>query len=168
MEWGEYPKSSKILVSTNGDVVSYKRGYKRELSKSINNNGYYQVGVGHANPVCVHRMVAETFIFNPDPMNKTDVNHKDGNKLNNSVDNLEWVSKSENSKHAYAIGLQVNPHRKKIRILETGEIFDSYTDCAARIGGSTGHICQCLSGERHTHKGYHFEAIDEYEGGSKM
>lgn len=51
----------------------------------------------------VHRLVALTFIENPD--NKSDVNHIDGNKLNNNVDNLEWVTESENVIHAYNTGL---------------------------------------------------------------
>ena len=49
----------------------------------------------------VHRLVAEAFIKNDDPINKTTINHKDGNRKNNSLENLEWVSYSQNLKHAY-------------------------------------------------------------------
>jgi hypothetical protein len=59
--------------------------------------------------VAIHRMVAITFIENLD--NKSQVNHIDGNKLNNIVDNLEWVTPSENVKHAYDTGL-MTPNRK--------------------------------------------------------
>ena len=52
----------------------------------------------------VHRVIAETFI--PNPNNLPCVNHKDGNKLNNSVDNLEWCTHSENTIHAYQTGLE--------------------------------------------------------------
>ena len=51
----------------------------------------------------VHRLVAEAFIYNDDVENKTTVNHKDGDRSNNKVDNLEWSSYSENLQHAYNI-----------------------------------------------------------------
>lgn len=49
----------------------------------------------------IHRLVADTFVYNDDPTNKTTVNHIDGDRNNNKADNLEWVSYSENEKHAY-------------------------------------------------------------------
>lgn len=52
----------------------------------------------------IHRIVAKEFISNPEM--KQEVNHKDGNKHNNSIDNLEWVTRCENRKHAFDIGLQ--------------------------------------------------------------
>ena len=60
----------------------------------------------------IHRLMCETFL--PNPENKAHVNHKDGNKLNNSIDNLEWATEKENSQHAVATGLTTYDHFKKV------------------------------------------------------
>lgn len=90
----------------DGFIISHKRGNKRLIGQ-INRYGYPTVIVmvnGIQKNMVVHRLIAKAFICNPD--NLPEVNHKDGNKLNNSVTNLEWVSKSDNRKHAFRIGLQ--------------------------------------------------------------
>ena len=69
-------------------------------------NGYFALNLikeGKSKTKYIHRLVAETFIDNPN--SKDEVNHKDGNKLNNRIDNLEWVTRAENMQHAYKHGL---------------------------------------------------------------
>lgn len=82
-----------------------------------------------------HRLVAETFIPNPD--NLPIVNHKDGNKLNNSVDNLEWVTPTQNLNHAYATGLKprTNGNNSRIKYEQNleDEIWKPYKDTVYMI-----------------------------------
>ena len=95
-----YPK---YFVSSDGKVLSEKYGYRKEL-KQHNSRGYRRVFLSKNNKVkgfAVHRLVAKAFI--PNLKNKPFTNHKDGNRRNNSVGNLEWVTAKENSKHSAEI-----------------------------------------------------------------
>ena len=86
---------------------------KKEKKPSIYKVGYYYLTLynkGKIRTVALHRLLAETFI--PNIENKRTVNHKDGNKLNNSLSNLEWATDAENIQHAYDTGLQ--PYKRKI------------------------------------------------------
>lgn len=166
-------------ISSNGRLLN-KKGKEKVLQKK--DDGYLKADLyknGERSTKRIHRLVAEAFI--PNPENKPDVNHKDGNKSNNSVYNLEWVNKSENMIHARDNGLlHPNPLRgdahprpmlgrknpnasiansRKVMIIETGEIFNSIKDCAIAIGGSDRAICECLYGRQRSHRGYHFERV---------
>lgn len=77
---------------------------ERELTYTLNNRGYLTVCLAKHTHM-VHRLVAQYFIKNPE--NKGYVNHKDGNKRNNAVENLEWCTIAENNAHARATGLHV-------------------------------------------------------------
>lgn len=87
-------------INSEGYVFSHKTNKK--LTGSIYASGYCMVRLTTKNKgkkaYCMHRLVAEAFI--PNPYNLPVVNHKDGNKLNNNVDNLEWVTQSQNRRHA--------------------------------------------------------------------
>jgi len=95
-------------MNPNGDVyrtVQWSNRKLRLLKRFIDTNGYYFYNLytdSHSSPK-LHRLIAKTFI--PNPNNYPDVNHIDGNKLNNSIDNLEWCTKSQNTLHAYKLGL---------------------------------------------------------------
>lgn len=88
----EIPNFSNYLINEKG-VVLNKRTKKR-LSQNDNGSGYLQVQFADGKNRYVHRLVAQTFLENP--QNKPQVNHKDGNKLNNNLANLEWVTAGEN------------------------------------------------------------------------
>lgn len=100
---------TNYLITANGDVISlnYTRDRKPiKLKTRKNHRGYHLVGI-HVDGKCyvkqVHRLVATAFI--PNPQQKPQVNHIDGNKDNNCVDNLEWVTEKENIEHAIRTGL---------------------------------------------------------------
>ena len=91
-------------ITTEGQVINKNNGHV--LKPQPNGKGYLRVSIG-GKLKFVHRLVAEKYI--PNPNNYKQVNHKDGNKLNNSVDNLEWVTKSENIQHSYTYGSKKSP-----------------------------------------------------------
>jgi len=92
-------------ISNLGNVKNNKTNLKLKIDH--NKDGYCQVKLYNPKPKTktIHRLVALHFIENPE--NKREVNHKDGNKLNNCVNNLEWVTKKENKAHADTTGLWV-------------------------------------------------------------
>ena len=104
--WKDIPHyEGRYQASTLGNIRSIKR---TKLTKGYISNGGYRMtcmtnAFGKVKYELWHRLIALTFI--PQIEGKTDVNHKDGNKLNNSVDNLEWVSRKENIQHAWMKGL---------------------------------------------------------------
>lgn len=100
-------------IDKEGTIYSISSTSSRRLGimrPFINNSGYLRIGLfdnlGKRHVHYVHRLVAKTFIHNATPDTNKVVNHKDGNKLNNSVDNLEWCSQRENIKHSWVNGLQ--------------------------------------------------------------
>lgn len=112
-------------VSSDGVIVALKREWitgrsvlrhkeEHELRRFLKRSGYEHTQLtknGVMRQVAIHRIVAETFI--PNPENKKCVNHKDGNKLNNNVSNLEWASYRDNNNHALTTGLRTNPSGKE-------------------------------------------------------
>lgn len=94
---------STYSVTRDGDVYSHRR--RRILKPFINNGGYYIIRLsklGLVKPFLIHRLVAQAYIVAD--KDRKYVNHKDGDKSNNSVDNLEWVTFQENIDHAVKSG----------------------------------------------------------------
>lgn len=93
---------SDYTITKDGEVINNHTG--RVVKPQPNGKGYLRVSIG-GKLRFVHRMVAEQYV--PNPENKPQVNHKDGNKRNNSADNLEWVTNQENRDHALKNGLHL-------------------------------------------------------------
>jgi hypothetical protein len=167
--WKEIPSTNgEYKISNYGKVMTTKTG--RILTPAIDACGYERVclfKMDRRRRYKGHRLVAITFIPNPD--NKEQVNHKDGNKRNNSVDNLEWVTHKENMHHAKVTGLREGHQRfcesQKKRVIathiESGKeiVFDSILAAKRALG--TNHIQEVLKGLRYEAKGYTFRYAKE-------
>jgi hypothetical protein len=175
--------SDRYGVDHGGNVYSLRNhgGAKRLAPKKMkpykHPTGYLTVtllsGTGKETtkaPKLIHRLVADAFI--PNPKGLPEVNHKDGNKHNNHVDNLEWVTKSENALHAFAEGLrtpnkggtgrfnELHPNSRPVnKLTMNGTFICRYPSLkeAQRQGYSQGNISSVANGKRKSHKGFRWE-----------
>ena len=106
---GRIKSYDRLVTELNGKTRTHK-GRLVTLKKSGRYHGVSLFLHGVGQRYYAHRLVAEAFIPNPD--GRPEVNHKDGNKFNNCVSNLEWATRSENAKHAHRMGL-INPSPPK-------------------------------------------------------
>ena len=155
------------FFSVTEDGRVYSKRTNKFLVQGTLHTGYKvissRIGGRYGKCICVrvHRMVAQAFIPNPD--NKPSVNHKDGNKTNNHVSNLEWVTVSENNRHAWDTGLASSEHCRgernvqsvltedAVRFIRKNYIPRSRTNGARALGRKFGvdktSILRVISGE---------------------
>lgn len=175
----------KYQVSNLGRIKAvYIRGIKRNkvLSSTITPEGYLKIILykkGSKKTFMLHRLVAKAFI--PNLENKPQVNHIDGNKLNNKINNLEWCTSSENIIHAYTVGLkkgirgyenvcskqivQLDVHGNFIKVWGSSmeierELKDMKVSQAAVIACCLG---RAGNRKRITHKGYKWKYYEDYK-----
>ena len=113
---GRIKSCEKVIISKDGKVKHYKERILKPSSGKYGRNQYTLSKNGKKYPIRGYRIVAETFLENP--FNLPEINHKDGNNLNDELDNLEWVTFQENTNHALKHNL-FNTYYKRFK----GEIY---------------------------------------------
>lgn len=176
--WLTIKQNNNYEVSNLGNVRNAKT--KRVLKPSISNKGYYLVALsnnGKSHTYTVHKLVIEH--FNRCAFSNEVVNHKDHNKLNNCIENLEWCTQKENIKDAYSSGLCENAREQaKINILKASKsqaikiaqlnknhrvlkIWDSAREIDRSLNINNANIISCCKGERKSAGGFLWRYADE-------
>lgn len=167
--FGNVKSLDRYIINKNGDKQFFPKKY---LTQGFS-NGYLKVTLSKNNKqktFRVHILVAKAFI--PNHKNKSEVNHIDGNKSNNRIDNLEWNTRSENELHAYRNGLakpsdkqkqavakyaKENYSKKVIQYSLNGVFikeWNSMHDVWRELGIRPSYICRCCKGLRNQTYGY--------------
>ena len=163
----------------------FKNSYNK-LTPRETTWGYYNFSLtknGQSKNYYAHRLIAQAFI--PNPGNKPYINHIDGNKQNNKIENLEWCTAKENNLHKYDVlgykkPLLTNEQKHSLSIVhlgkntgkdngksvkvqcnETGKIYDCIRDCAKDINGTPQGIRDVLNGKYHKHRKLTFNYYKE-------
>ena len=143
-------------IFDDGRVYSHKSN--KFLKAVKNNSGYetvnlYRGTIDGRRSCSIHQLVAENFVKNP--KGYKEINHKDGNKSNNSYENLEWCEHPYNLDHAYINNL--HSKQKAVKCLSNGKVYRSCTEAERQLGCDHRMISECCLGNRKTHKGMKFE-----------
>lgn len=161
--------NERFTISDKGEV--YDTLLNRVMCQYTKPNGYKFVRLLNENnkAFCpyVHRLVALAFVKNKD--NKPEVNHKDGDKTNNNVSNLEWMSHSENQLHRYRVLRKESPLKGRslfgnmksvVQKTLDGKVIETYPsllDASTKTGTNYSCISECLRGKMKSSNGYKWE-----------
>lgn len=173
---GLYMVSDAGTITSVSRIVTH-RGFDRfivgkEKKQQLDKYGYKCIKLskdGRKHHFTVHRLVATAFIDNP--KNKAQVNHIDGDKTNNSVENIEWCTAKENVSHSWKFGISKSqkgiprnnkveqPKRRRpvLQISQSGQSIILHDSISDAIGYTATHIVNCCKGKVKMHKGYRWE-----------
>lgn len=162
--WYVLRRNEKYYVNKIGEVYSTRM--KRKLTPKVNHDGYLRVQIwekGNVEFVSIHRLIAETFLPNPD--NKPFVNHLNGDKQDNRIENLEWCTQKENIAHAWKTGLSHRPLNtaglKVAQFTKDGEFvrdFPSLMEVERTYGYKHSNISYAIRHNSTSH-GYRWEVV---------
>lgn len=145
-------------ITRNGEIYSLKHNKRKLIKGYIDKYGYRRVLLhilGKRQKYFVHRLVAMKYIENPN--NLPQVNHKDGNKLNNNVENLEWVTAKQNIQHAIKNNLRKVNNSSKLNINQVKEIKKLFlTKSMKEIASMYNVSLSCI---KHIHAGHTWKDI---------
>lgn len=157
---GKVRSCERTIINHRKEGITKSRIKEKIMTNLNHNGGYYFVVLSKERNIkrqLLHRIVAMAFLPNPD--NLPEVNHKDGNKKNNCVDNLEWVTRTENAIHAWEHGL--NSWQKRVIMMKDGvaiKEFRSATEAARQLGVKTASaISNVACGNRKHAYGYEWK-----------
>lgn len=184
--WAEIPFNDNYLISNKGRVKSLSRivsnGVRSYLSEeailkpNVTTKGYLQVQIRHDGKIhqkFVHRLVAIAFL--PNEFNYPQINHKNCDKSDNRVENIEWCNNSQNQRHAWGSGLRIvtgksgRPKKKIVQLTQKGEFvreWNSIKECATAFGDKNLiGLINVLKKRPHsnTYHGYKFEYYELYK-----
>ena len=161
--WKEIAEAPDYEVSNLGRIASKKYKNRRILKQNKKKTGYYEVGLccspNKRKWFLVHRLVLS--VFNPiDQMEVMEVNHKDEDKSNNTLNNLEWVTSKENCNYGNRNSKVSKNKRKKVLCIETGIIYDSEKQASELTGTCYSSISNYLNEKCNIAGGCHWMEVE--------
>jgi hypothetical protein len=144
-----------IAKSLDREVPDKRLGVRSIKGQNLKNykdlNGYlfYQLWKNKKSKTAfIHRLLGEAFLCNPE--NKSDINHKNGVRDDNRLENLEWATRSENVLHGFRSNGRVSAVSKKVVYLKTGKVYNSMTQAAKDLCINISCISACCLGRHNT------------------
>lgn len=167
MNWKIISQNTNYSINEYGVIKNNTTGAIKKPFKN-SRNGYFYVDLWGNNKSTkhpIHRLIAEAFI--PNPENKPTIDHKDGNRENNAIDNLRWATYSEQNSRFNTHGVR----SEKIKVTNQNDDsemnFESITDAADYFGVNISSISQMLKkgtfGKRGRTRYYKFEYLDKFK-----